>query len=107
MALNNGLHSLNVDEIDPYDHGRDVVHVVRTGCNFVGLPMFLLDLNRVDNLTDPLCPLYVLRDAAPLADHNPDVPLRLWIVDRRGVPLCRRRDDALVIVAMVLHEMAS
>ena len=85
MESNNSPYSLNVDEIDPYDHGRDVVHVVRTGCNCVGLPMSLLDLNRVGNLADPLHPPDVLRDVAPVADHNPDDPLRLWFVDRRGI----------------------
>ena len=104
MVSNNSPYSLSVDEIDPYDHGRSVV---QTGCNCVGLPLFLLVLLRVGNLTDPLHLQGVIHDVAPLTDHSPVDPLCLWVVDRRGNPLYRFRDDALAIVAMVLHEMAS
>ena len=105
MALNNGLHSLNVDEIDPYDHGRDVVHVVRTGRNFVDLPMFLLDLTHVGNNLDPLCLHHVVHDAAPLNDRSLASSLYPLVVGRRGDPLLRHRGDSWGIVSMVLLEV--
>ena len=103
MALNNGFYSLNVDEIGPYY--RDVVHVVLTGCNCVGLPLILVVLRRVGSLTDPLHISNLIHDVAPLNDHIPVGSLCLLVFVRRGNPLYRHHDDSLAIVAMVLHEM--
>ena len=81
--------------------------MVQNVCKRVGLPLFLLDLHRVGNLTDPLHLQSVIHDVAPLTDHIPVDSLCLWVVVRRGNPLNRHRDGSLAIVAMVLHEMAS
>ena len=84
-----------------------MVHVVQNECNCVGLPLILVVLRRVGSLTDPLHISNLIHDVAPLNDHIPVAPLCLWVVDGRGSPLYRHRDDALVIVPMVHHEMAS
>ena len=94
MVSNNSPYTVDGDEIGPYDHGRDVVHVIQNECNCVGLPLFLLDLLRVGSNLDPLHLHRVVHDTAPLNDRIPVGSLCLVVVVRRGDPLYRHRDDS-------------